>query len=150
MLCNPYYLVRVEIQACHRVVALGFRRFLFYAQAVALWVEFGHPVSLRIADPVPEYGSLSFFLGCTDGFNELFVETGALEYVVSEHEAGAVVPDEILADDKCLGKAVRRWLLGIFEVHSEVAPVAQEAPESRQVGRRRDDQDVPYAGVHQD
>lgn len=72
-----------------------------------------------------------------------------MEDVVAEHEADAVVADELLADDKGLRQAVRRGLLGILEAYAIVGAVAQQAPEARQILRRGDDEDVPDPRQHQ-
>ena len=77
-------------------------------------------------------------------------EACTLEYVVPQHKADRVLSDEFLTDDESLRKAVRRWLHGIFEAYTEIASIAQQTPEPRQVDRRGDYEDVPDPGIHQD
>ena len=143
------HLVRVEVQADHGVIALGSLGFLFDAQAVAFLVELRDAVALGIIHPIAEHRRLAIFLRGTHRLLEDRRESVAVEDVVPEHQAHAVVPDEFLADDESLRQSVRRRLLRIGEMHAIVGTVAQQAPEARQVLGRRDDQDVPDPGQHQ-
>ncbi len=142
-------LVGVEVDARDGVVALRLGRFLFDAHAVALAVEFGHAVALRVADPVAEDGGLALLLGRPDRFQQQGCEAHAVEDVVSQDQAGAIAADELLSDEEGLRQAVRAGLLGIRETDAVVGAVAQQAPEGRQVLRGADDQDVPDARQHQ-
>ena len=72
--CHFYNLVGIEIQTGHGIVALWLGRLFLDAQAVAIGVELGHAVSLRVADPVTEDGRLPLILGCGYGFPELGIE----------------------------------------------------------------------------
>ena len=56
-----------------------------------------------------------------------------MENVVAKHEAGRVITNEILANDKGLCQTVGRGLFGIGEIHSKIRAVAQQALESRKV-----------------
>ena len=47
-------------------------------------------------------------------------------------------PDELLADQKRLRQPVGRGLFGVLDAYAVVRAVAQQPPESREVGRRRD------------
>ena len=70
--------------------------------------------------------------------------------VVPEHKAGAIVSDELLADDEGLGQAVRRRLFGVLETDAIVRTVPEQAAEARQVLRCRNNQNLPDAGLEQD
>ena len=158
-------LVGVEVEADDRVVALRVRGLLFDAQAVAPAVEFRDAVALGVGDPVAEDGGLGegrFFaalrmtgraLRMTGGvFHRLLQqldEAVAVEDVVAEDHADAVVADEVLADEEGLGEAVRGGLLGIREADAVVGAVPEQAPEAREVLRRTDDQDVADSRQHQ-
>lgn len=72
-----------------------------------------------------------------------------MEDIVSKNETGRVVADEFLADDEGLCKAVGRGLFGIFEFHTVVRAIAQQALEAGEVMGGRDDEDVAYTGQHE-
>ena len=165
-------LVGVEVEADDRIVALRVRGLLFDAQAVAPVVEFGDAVALGVGDPVAEdggFGEGRFFaaLRMTGGalrmtgrklrragsvFHRLLQqldEAVAVDDVVAEDHADAVVADEVLADEEGLGEAVRGGLLGVREADAVVGAVPEQAPEAREVLRRADDQDVADPRQHQ-
>ena len=142
-------LVRVEVQPCDRIVALRLQRLLLDAEAVAFAVELRHPVALRIADLVPEHGRLPIRLRRPHSLLQLPSEPASLEDVVSQHEARAILTDEVLPDDERLRQPIRRRLLSIFKTDSEVLSVPQKPLESRQVRRRGDDEYVPDPRHHQ-
>ena len=142
------HLVGVEIQADHRVVAFRGRWLLLDRQAVALGVELGNAVSLRVGNPVAEDRRLAFF-GIGHRRAKQLHEAVAVENIVAQHQAGRIIADELFADDECLRQPVRRRLLRVGEAHAVIGPVAQQAPESRQVLRGRYDQDVPDPRQHQ-
>src|SRR5690606_17614128 len=52
-------------------------------------------------------------------------------------------------DDEGFGEAVGLRLLGIGEADAEIAAVAEQRPELRQIARRRDDQDVADPRQHE-
>ena len=72
-----------------------------------------------------------------------------MEDVVSKHEAHVIIAYKFFSNDECLRKTVGGRLLCIFEMHSVVGPIAQEALEARQVIWRGNDKDVAYASKHQ-
>ena len=143
------YLVGVEVEAYYGIVGLGVLGFFLDGEAVALLVEFCYAVAFGVIDPVAEHGGFAILFGGFDAAAEDLRETGAMEDVVAEHEAGGVVADEVAADDEGLGEAVGRGLFGIAEVDAVVAAVAEEALEAGQVVGRGDDEDVADAGEHQ-
>ena len=73
-----------------------------------------------------------------------------MENIVSENKTHGIISHELLAYDKRLSKSVRRRLLRITEPHTEIAPVAKKALEAGEVIRRGNNQNIPYAGQHQD
>ena len=143
------HLVGIEIEADHRIIGLGHGGLLLDAEAVAVLVKLRDAVALGIVHPVAEDRSLALLFRHPHRFLEHGHETGAVEDIVSQHQACAIVPDEVLPDEEGLRKTVGRRLLGITERHAVIAPVAQQAAEGRQVLRRGDDQDVPDAREHQ-
>ena len=144
-----HHLVGVEVEAHHRVVALGLLRLLLDAETVAVPVELGHAVALGIGHPVTEDGGLLVLLGILHRILQQRGEAVAVEDVVAQDEAGAIVADELLPDDEGLRQTVGTGLLGILETHAVVGAVAQEALEPRQVVGGADDEDVADAGQHQ-
>lgn len=143
------YFVGVEVETDYGVVAFGMFGLLFDREAVAVAVKFGHAVAFGIVDPVAEDGGFSLVFGCGHGVAQHAGEAGAMEYVVAEHEAGAVVADEVAPDDEGLCQTVGRGLLGVFKADSEVGTVAEEAAESGEVVWGGDDEDFADTGLHQ-
>ena len=72
----------------------------------------------------------------------------AVEDIVSEHQAGAVVTYEFAAYDEGLRESVRRRLLCIAEIHAEIAAVTKQALESWQVLGSGYYEYVPDPGEH--
>ena len=142
-------LVGVEVEADDRVVALRVRGLFFDAQAVAPAVEFGDAVALGVGDPVAKDGGLLGFPGVFHRLLQQLDKAVAVENVVAEDHADAVVADEVLADEEGLGEAVRGGLLGVREADAVIGAVPEQAPEAREVLRRADDQDVADPRQHQ-
>ena len=90
-----------------------------------------------------------FLFSGAHGFAEHSAEVASVEDVVAEHEADGIVAHELLAYDESLGKSVRRRLLRITEPYTEIASVAKKALEAGKVIRRGNNQNIPYAGQHQ-
>jgi len=97
---------------------------LFDAQAVALRVEFGYAIALRVVHVIAEYGGLVFVLGGMNALRQQLGEPGTIEDIVAENETGTVIADKFLADDECLCQTVGTGLLGVFKSYAEVAAVA--------------------------
>ena len=142
-------LVGVEVDARDGVVALRPGRLLLDAEAVAIFVKFSDAVALRVGDPVAEDGSLVLFFGGAHRLQQEVGEAHAVEDVIAQDQADAVVADEVLPDEEGLCEAVGARLLGVGETDAVVGAVAQQTPEGRQVLRGADDQDVPDARQHQ-
>ena len=142
-------LVGIEIQAHHSIVALRLLGFLLYADAVALFIELGHAVTLGVGDPIAKHSGFVFFFGSTYCILKHLGETIAVEDVVAQNETSAVVADELLTDDEGLGQTIGGGLFGVFEMDTIIGAVAQKTLEARQVIWRADNQDVADARKHQ-
>ena len=149
MFCNLDHAVGIEIEAHHGVVGLGFGRFLLDAQAVALAVELRHAIALRVVDIVAEDRRQSVLLGILHTLLQQTGESGAVEDVVAQDQAGAVVADKLFADDKGLCQSVGRRLLGILKMYAKLLTRTKQAAESWQVVWCRDNQNVADACQHQ-
>ena len=123
-------------------------RLLLYAQTAPGVIELGHAVSFGVGDPVSEDGGLSPAGGLA-GLGEHGLEAGAVEDIVAEHQTGVVAADELPADDERLRQSVRAWLHGITHPAAEMAAVAQESLEIRQILRGGYQQDVADSGMHE-
>ena len=146
---DVHHLVGVEIEADDGVVALRLRRLLLDRKAVAVRVELRHAVALRVIDLVAEDRGLAVLRGGADRLLEERRQAGAVEDVVAQHQADAVVADELLADEERLREAVGRGLRGVLEMHAVVRPVAEQPLETGEVLRGADDQDVADPREHQ-
>ena len=108
-----YHPVGIEVQAHDRIMGFGLFRLFLNAEAVPVDIEFGHAISFGVTDPVAEYRGFPLLFSILHRTGEQFAEAVAVEDVVAQHQAGAVVADEFFSNDECLGKAVRRGLLRI-------------------------------------
>ena len=114
-----------------------------------MFVKFRHAIALRVVDVVAEDGSLSVLLGVMDRLFQHAGEAAAIENVVAQDQAGAVVAYELLANDESLSQSVGRGLLGVLEAHAQLRAVAQQPTEAGQVVGCRDNQYLADAGQHQ-
>ncbi|MDT4860111.1 hypothetical protein FQZ97_946540 [compost metagenome] len=72
-----------------------------------------------------------------------------MEDVVAKNQAYGVFANELFANQKGLGQAVRRRLLRIAEFDAELAAVAQQVAVLGQVVRGGDDENLADAGQHE-
>ncbi|MCY1184890.1 hypothetical protein D9M73_256180 [compost metagenome] len=72
-----------------------------------------------------------------------------MEDVVAQDQADRVVTDELLADQEGLGQTFWRRLLGIGELHAELAAIPQKLAVLGQILACRDHQDLADASQHQ-
>ena len=149
VLGDLHHAVGIEVEAHDGVVALRMGRFLLDAEAVALAVKLRHAIALRVVDIISEDGRLVLSLCIAHALLEQPREARAVEDVVAQDEADAVLAHKLLADDESLGQSVGTRLLGIAEAHTQLAAIAQQTAEARQVVGRGDDEDVADAGEHQ-
>ena len=99
---------------------------------------------------VAEHGGQAAGLGVLHGAPQVAAQAVAVEDVVAQHQGAGLAGGEPLADHERLRQAVGAGLDGVGQVHAVVRPVAEQPLEVRQVGGRRDDQDVTDAGHHED
>ena len=66
--------VGVEIEADNSVVGLGVGGFFFDGEAVAIGIELGDAVALRVIHPIAEDGGFAQLLGLEDGVGETLGE----------------------------------------------------------------------------
>ena len=144
-----HHLVRVEVEAHYGIIRLGSFGFLFDADGVAAPVKFHHAVAFGVVDAIAKDSGLALLFGRDHGIAEHGAPSAAVEDVVAQNEAGAIVADKLLADDECLCQSVGRRLFGIGELHAVVRSIAQQTLESGQVLRRGDDENLADASKHQ-
>ena len=125
------------------------RRLLLDREAVARGVELRDAVPLGVLDPVAEDRRLARFLRAAHGLPEHARESRSVEDIVAQHQTDRIAADELLADQKRLRQPVGRGLFGVLDAYAVVRAVAQQPPESREVGRRRDHEYLADAGQHQ-
>ena len=148
VLGNLHHAVRVEIQAHNGVVALWLLRLFLDAEHVSVLVELCNAISLRIIYPISEYRGL-VVVHVIHGVLQQGVEVVAVEDVVSQNQADAVVSNELFSYYKGLRQAVRRRLHLVTEVNPKVASIAEKPAERRHVFRGGNYEDVPDSGMHQ-
>ena len=95
-------LIRVEVEADYGVVALGLGGLLLDGDAAPLGVELRHPIALGVTDPVAEDRRPALALGTRHGLLQQLREAHTVEYIIPQHEAGAVVADEVAPYDEGL------------------------------------------------
>ena len=122
---------------------------LLDGHGVELLVELHHAEALGVVHVVAEHGCAALALGALDGGAQVAPQAVAVEDVVAQHQRAAVAVDELLADDEGLRQSVGRGLLGVGQAHAIVRAVLEQALEVRQVGGRRDDEDLADARHHE-
>ena len=142
--------VVVHVQAGHAVVALRLLRFLLDRDGLSFFVEGDNAEALRIIHVIPEDRSPAAGLRVLDGGLHALLQTMPEENVVPEDHRDFVGSDEFLPDDEGLCESVRAGLDRIAQVDAELMSVAEQLAETRCVLRRRDDQNLPDTGRHQD
>ena len=142
-------IVVIEIQARHRIVGLRVLRLLLDGDGLPVLVELDNAVGSGVLDVVAEDHAATAltYLLC-----RIAKDTGealSVEDVVAKNKCHRITPDEVLSDDKRIGKAPWLVLHGILEVHAKLRPVLQKILEHRQISRGRDDENIPDARKHQ-
>ena len=138
----------VEVQAGDGVGALGALGLLLDGDGPPLAVELHDAEALGVVHVVAEDRGAAR-LGVLDGARQGARQAVAVEDVVAQHQRARLPVDELLADGEGLGQAVRARLHGVGEAHAVARAVPEQALEVGQVGRRRDDEDVPDARQHE-
>ena len=142
------HVARVEVQAGDGIAGLGLLGLLLDGDGPAPRIELDDAEALGVVHVVAEDRGAPR-LGVLDGARQVARQAVAVEDVVAQHERAGLAGDEVLADGECLGQAVRARLLGVGEAHAVAGAVPEQALEVGQVGRRRDDEDVPDARQHE-
>ncbi len=137
----------VKVQARDGPVATGFCGFFLNRKRLHRLVEFDDAVALRVRNLVGEDSGAGLVL---DSAVEKSGQVVAVEDVVAEDEADGGVADEGVANGEGLGDAFGFGLFAVFEGHAELAAVAEEVADHRQVARRGDDEHLADAGEHED
>ena len=124
-------------------------RLFFDGYRLAVAVKFHNAESLRIVHIIPENSGSLAFLGIPNRRPQALIEAMPRKNVVAQHHRNRIAADEILTDDERLRQAVRRRLNGIRQIHAELPSVSQQALKARRILRRRNNQNIPNARVHQ-
>ena len=141
-------LIGIEVETDDGIVAFGFLRLFFYTQAVAVLVELGNAVTFRVRDAIAKDGGFMAFLGILDCVAQESCEAAAVEDVITEDQADAVIAYELLTYNKSLCKTIGAGLLSIFEPNAVVAAITEQALEAGEVVGCGDDKDVTYSRQH--
>ena len=142
------HVARVEVQAGDGVGALGLGGLLLDGDGPAPRVELHDAEALGVVHVVAEDRGPPR-LGVLDGARQVARQAVAVEDVVAEHQDARLAGDELLADGEGLRQAVGARLLCVGQVHAVARAVPEQALEVGEVGRRRDDEDVPDARQHE-
>ena len=142
------HVARVEVQAGDGVGALGLGGFLLDGDGPPLRIELHDAEALGVVHVVPEDRGPPRF-GVLHGARQVTGQAVAVEDVVAEHQGARLAGDEVLADGEGLRQAVGARLLGVGQVHAVARAVPEQALEVGQVGRCRNDENVPNARQHE-
>ena len=142
---NVNDLVVVEVEAGHRVVALGLRGLFFDRKGLALRVKLDHTVALGVAHGVGKHDTT---LGVGRGLQDAG-HLGTVKNIVAQNERHRVVADEVASEHECLRQAVGLVLHGVLEAAAKLRTVAQKLVKERRVVRSGDEQDFANSGLHQ-
>ena len=104
----------------------------FYAEAVALVVEFCHPIAFGIVNVIAENRCLTIVRSLYT-LSKHTRKSSSIEDVVAKYEANRVVTNELLADDERLRQSVGAGLFGVFKPYAQVFSITQQAFETRKV-----------------
>ena len=146
---HVHHLIRIEVETHHCIVGLGLTGLLLDAQNTAVAGKLHHSVALRVVHAITKHSGLAIALGIDHSLAQQGAKTVAMEDVVAQHQTGTVIANKLLAYDESLGQPVWTWLLGIFQMNAKVGAIAQQTLKTRQVLRRRDDENIAYASQHQ-
>ena len=140
------HLLVIEIQARHRIVRLRLRRLFFDAGRAAVRIEADHAVALGILHVIRKHGrTIVAHIGCL----QAALKVMAVVQVVAEDQRRMMMADEFAADDEGLREAIRRRLHCVTNIDAPLMAIAEQLLEARRILRRRDQQDIAYAGQHQ-
>ena len=106
-------LVGIEVESYDGIVRLWFLRLLLDADSPTLRIELNNAIALGVVDAIAENCCMSVFLSSPYSLLQQFSESTPMKDIVAKNKRGAVVADEILANDEGLRKAVGAWLLSV-------------------------------------
>ena len=73
-----------------------------------------------------------------------------MEDIVAKYKTSTIVSDEFFTYGKRLCESIGRGLFGILKMYAIVGAIPEESFESGEVKGRRDNENLPNAGKHQD
>lgn len=141
-----HHVIVVEIEAGDGEFGLGLVGFFLQGEDFAGLVELYHAELGGVVDGVAEDDGALLQRG---GLLEEDRKAAAIEDIISQNQRHLVFSDEFFADDEGFGQAIGGLLDGVVEVHSQLAAVAQNVLENRNIFWCGDDKDVFYARQHQ-
>ena len=124
-------------------------RFFFNAEAVSFLIEFSHAVSLRVAYLITENACLTLGLHKINCIPENSSKSGSMEDIVTQHHTYVVLTNEFFTYNESLCKTIRRRLLGIFKMYSELTAVFEQTLETGKILRCGNYKDIPDSGQHE-
>lgn len=146
-MCLGSHVTRVEVKAGDGVAGLGLGGLFHDRDGPPLAIELHDAEALGVVHVVAEDRGAAR-LCVLDGARQVARQAVAVEDVVAEHQGARLAVNKLLADGECLGQAVGTRLLGVGEVHAVARTIPEQTLEVGEVGRRRDDKDVPNARQH--
>ena len=133
----------IKIQAGNSPVRGWVFRFLNNFGGLALVIEGHHTVAFGVADIIAENRRPA---GTRRRPRQKFGERVTEENIVPKHQCAGIVADEIGANDKGLGEALRFRLHGEGNGHAPLAAVAQQPFKRLAILWGGDDQNIADAG----
>ena len=124
------------------------RRLFLHGQHALVLVKLHNAEALRVFDVVAEDCGIAR-LGICDRLAQVAAKAVAVENIVAEDHGARVAADEVCPDQKRLREPVRVRLHRVGQADAELAPVAEQALETRRVLRRGDDENVADAREHE-
>ena len=136
----------VKIKPGDGIVRARHRGLLGNADGLALRIEGDNPVAAGIAHPVGEDGGA---VGAGTGRMEKGREPRAMEKIISQDQARRFAREKLIRNENGLGNAFGLFLLRVGEPEAPLGAVTEERLELRQIGGRRDHENVPDTGEHE-
>lgn len=116
--------VVIKIQAGDRIVRLWLLRFFLDTDRFAAFAELHHAIVLRILNAIGKHRRTAF---ARDRACQQMSQIGAVENVVAKDQCNIVVANEFTADDECLGKTFRFFLISIGNMRPSSEPLPNKA-----------------------
>ena len=141
-----HHVVVVEIEAGDGEFGLGLVGFFLQGEDFAGLVELYHAELGGVVDGVAEDDGALLQRG---GLLKKDRKAAAVEDIISQNQRHLVFSDEFFADDEGFGQTVGGLLDGVAETHPQLAAIAKDVLENRNIFGGGDDKDVFYARQHQ-